>query len=119
MNQKILIIDDEPNVLAALKRILEMKDFDVSVASNIDEAQATLAEEDFDILLVDVIMPGIRGPELVGKLLSEENRPAVFYTSGYGLGQFDEPEIGEQNFVAKPFDFDDLFTRLSQSGEKR
>jgi len=72
MNEKIMVVDDEPNALALLEVILGRKGFTVVTARDAYHALALLAKEKPDLFILDVMMPGITGLELCQQL---RNRP--------------------------------------------
>ena len=64
MNEKILVVDDEPGQLALMEIILRRKGFTVMTAADAYRALAILAQDPPDLILLDVMMPGITGLEL-------------------------------------------------------
>jgi PAS domain S-box-containing protein len=81
---RILVVDDEPLVAALLGRLLS-PDHDVAVATSASEALATLAEQTFDVIICDVMMPGTTGMDLYGIIHTKDPRLAgnmVFVTGG-------------------------------------
>jgi signal transduction histidine kinase len=102
----ILLVEDEEAVRQMTGRILEEQGYRVLAASSATDALA-LAERhrELDLVLTDVVMPGMRGPELVSRLLAARSGLKVLYVSGYaadnlGLGGVLDPDTP---FLAKPF----------------
>ena len=63
----ILVVEDEEKILAALKDFLEYHDFKVAVAVDGLEAERTVAKKDFDLILLDLMLPKISGEQLCSK----------------------------------------------------
>ncbi len=96
----ILVIDDEPKVADVTRLILSALGHEVRVATSHEDALAVWrAQGDkFDLVLCDVVMPGLRGPELVVKMADVGATPRVLFMSGYN-----EEGIQSHPVIAKPF----------------
>jgi two-component system, cell cycle sensor histidine kinase and response regulator CckA len=81
----ILLVDDEPHVRALVRDVLEMSDYRVVEAGSAAEAEVVEASwsEDIDLLLTDVRMPGLTGPELAAKLRARRPDMKVIYMSAF------------------------------------
>ena len=81
----ILLVDDEPHVRALVRDVLEMSDYRVIEAGSAAEAEVVEASwsEDIDLLLTDVKMPGLTGPELAAKLKPRRPDMKVIYMSAF------------------------------------
>jgi PAS domain S-box-containing protein len=108
----ILVVDDDPTVLAVARRVMESRGYEVLAASSGDEAIRLLREDGREpqLLLTDVIMPGGNGRDLA--LLVQAERPAlkVIFMSGYTgnvIAHHGVLEAG-MNFIQKPFASADL-----------
>ncbi len=105
--ETILVVEDEPALRLVARRILENAGYTVLVASSGDEALTVFRRTaaPIHLLLTDVVMPGMSGPTLVGRLRDEGARASILYTSGYAddaLGS----EAGQDeriHFLAKPY----------------
>src|SRR3990170_4560698 len=78
---RVLVVDDEPGVRESLRMCLR-DDCDVAVAASVDEALARLREEPPDLILLDLVMPGRSGFELLAELGSRAHAPAVVVLTG-------------------------------------
>lgn len=74
---RILVVDDDPQAGKLMERVLKPLNVQITVAESAERARAILAEEGFALILVDVRLPGLQGPDLVRHL-----RPKVLLTSG-------------------------------------
>lgn len=112
--KKILIVDDDQVVLASCKRILDSEGYAVSLTSNVKDALQMLQKKNFDIILVDVIMPEYDGIYLIGNV--RENLPhlPILVMSGYPTPETISSgmRMGATHFIAKPFTPDELITAV-------
>jgi PAS domain S-box-containing protein len=104
----ILVVEDEPEVRRMAERILSKGGYSVLGVGSGEEALAVCEEEDqpIDLLLTDVIMPGILGPELVEKVKAIRPQLGVIFMSGYShqvLAPGALAEQGKSSFIEKPF----------------
>jgi CheY-like chemotaxis protein len=102
----ILVVDDEKGLRELAKRLLERQGYTVLIAG--DAAEAFRLAEDhpsIDLLLTDVVMPGLSGPELTRQLLAGRPSLKVIYMSGYTDDAILEHEVFERGiaFLNKPF----------------
>ena len=100
---RALVIDDEPNVRNIMRRILNRSKFDVTVAATGEEAIAMLeAGIDFDVYLVDYIMPGLSGDQLIERIKELEPTAKIMICTGYDMRHDKTPEHTER-ILKKPF----------------
>lgn len=103
----ILVVEDQPPVLKVVERALEMSGFQVLAASSPEEALRMLRERGghVDLLLTDVVMPEMSGPELASRVRLEAPTLRVLFMSGYaGIPPSDAlDQIGEFSVLEKPF----------------
>ena len=81
--ETILVAEDEPAVLRVVTRILQRNDYSVLAATNGTEALALAADHEFDLLLTDVVMPGISGLELAARVRQTYPGASILFMSGY------------------------------------
>ena len=87
MPQKILIVDDEPNIVIPLQFLMEQNGYLTLVAQSGEEALEMISKETPDLVLLDIKMPGMSGLEVLEKLNKLEGRPEVVMISGHGMGR--------------------------------
>lgn len=80
---RILVVEDNEVVSRFAKRALELRGFSVIVADNAEEALEHISRDDLDLILSDVIMPGISGPQMIETLEASGVRLPVVFMSGY------------------------------------
>jgi DNA-binding response OmpR family regulator len=114
MAKRILVVDDDENILSLERTILEQKGFAVTTADSGAEALEILGKEDFDLVLLDVMMPEIDG-FTVCRRIKEEPRtkeiPVIFLTAkGGGEALAEGFESGAIMYINKPFTANKLLT---------
>jgi len=113
----ILVVEDQPEVLSFLADALQALGYRVLAAAHPDDGLALGDEhaEEIDLVLTDVVMPGMNGPEMAQRLIFRHPFLRVLYLSGYDretLGPLGVPEEGP-DFLKKPFTMDALVKRVS------
>ena len=109
--ERILVVEDEDAAREGLRDILRSLGYDVIAAGSGEEALELPAERPFDVLLTDLMLPGISGPQLVAGLQERWPSMRIILMSGYTEDEAIRRGIGEGNvrFLQKPFDM----TRLA------
>ena len=114
MAKRILVVDDDENILNLEKTILEQKGFDVTGAGGGSEALKLLAEKDFDLVLLDVMMPEVDGFTVCRKIKEDprlKDIPVIFLTArGGGEALAEGFESGAVMYINKPFTANKLLT---------
>lgn len=123
---KILVVDDEPWQVKTLASIIKnMKsEYQVIEASDGNEALAVILSEAFDVIITDIMMPGLSGLELIEKVTETGNRPEFVILSGYGEFQYAQKAInfGVFEYLLKPvskIDIEGTLDRLEKKFEQR
>ena len=126
MMQKILIVDDEPELRAVLRETLERENYVVSEAANAEEMRQVFASDTFDLVLLDLMLPDEDGLSLT-RYLKERSDVGVIILTGKGesVDLIIGLEMGADDYVAKPYNRRELLARIksvirrtSNSGEK-
>ncbi len=107
---KVLIIDDEPLVRRSLKRALESQGYTVSEAADGKQGLALWQSEIPDLVFLDILMPGLTGPQVLSELRPEvREKCKVILISAYsGEYNLDSAKgLGADHFIPKPFE--DIF----------
>jgi DNA-binding response OmpR family regulator len=104
--KRILAVDDDPTAVGALRQILTQKGYEVTIAHSGEEALAVLADQRFDLAILDVSMPGMSGYDLCRKLRQEARTvdlPVIFLTAKALLMDMAEGEdAGSDLYLIKP-----------------
>ena len=111
---KVLVVDDEPNIVELLTVSLKFQNFEVYSANSGNEALRIAREVNPDAYILDVMMPGMDGFELLGKLRQEGlDGPVLYLTAKDGVDQrIHGLTIGADDYVTKPFSLEEVITRL-------
>lgn len=108
----ILIVEDEPIIRSALRRLLERNDYQVKEAGSVQEAQEQHDITSFDLIISDLRLPGAPGTEMI-KLA--EPRPVLIMTSYASLrSAVDSMRLGAIDYIAKPFDHDEMLRTVAR-----
>ena len=114
----ILIVDDTPENLISLKRVLEKHDFEVDTASSGEEALKKVLRNAYVLIILDVQMPGMDGYELARRLRSQPGmtNTTLIATTGYGdeQGRKEAFAAGFDHHFTKPIDIERLFALLAE-----
>lgn len=114
--KKILVVDDDPGVRGLIKRMLEMKGFQVMVTESAEEALDLLEEEkDFDLIFTDLVMGGMDGSELIDRIREKDDEILVFCMSGYSLDPDIQQRIDET--LDKPFGSEKVYSLIGKYNE--
>ena len=124
--RKILVVDDEPDLVELVSYNLRKEGFDVSSASDGEEALNKIRKENFNLIVLDLMLPGIQGMELCRMLRNDpktKNLPVIMVTAkGEEIDRVIGLETGADDYMAKPFSPRELVARvkavLRRSGEK-
>ena len=116
----ILLADDEEKILRRLGRALRDEGHEVIEAASGREAQKHLAERPFDLFVVDNLMPGMTGLELVREIAAsmlESERPQIVMMTAHGSTQIvrEAFKLGVEDFLEKPFEIDELLALANRS----
>jgi len=116
--QTILVVDDSKTIVFTLKKILEQDGYSTLVASNGKEAIHMARKHSPDLILMDVIMPGINGFRATRMLKSDESTSdiPIIMMSGdtQAMQEFWVNKIGAKDFLNKPFKRGDVFEKIEK-----
>lgn len=113
---RILVVEDEPSILANVARVLRLEGFDVVTATNGVEGLTCARTHSPDLILCDIRMPEMNGDELLKTLRADSttsNIPFVFATASAETATREERlQQGAQAYLVKPYDFKQLLATL-------
>ena len=124
--KKILVVDDEPDIVELISYNLKKEGFDVSSAPDGDKSLDRIKKADFDFLILDLMLPGIQGMELCRILRNNpatRHIPVIMLTArGEEIDRIIGLETGADDYITKPFSPRELVARvravLRRAGEK-
>ncbi|MFM5237617.1 response regulator [Aeromonas veronii] len=112
-NTHILVVDDHSEIRDLLKRFLEQHGLRVSCARDGKEMKRLLEEREFDLLVLDLMMPGEDGLTLCRELRVKSNLPIIMLTAmGEETDRIIGLEMGADDYLAKPFNPRELLARI-------
>lgn len=110
---KILIVEDEVAIAELEKDYLELSDFEVTIENKGDTGLAHALEEDFDLIILDLMLPNVDGFEICRQIRSQKNTPIIMVSAKKddidkirGLG------LGADDYMTKPFSPSELVARV-------
>src|SRR2546421_505586 len=111
---RLLIVDDEEAARYGIRRALESFGYDIAEAESAESAHALMAHDNFDLLLLDVNLPGMSGLEFLKQIQNENENvreaPLVIIITAHGSERLAVQAVksGAYDYIAKPFELDDL-----------
>ena len=104
-NQRILIVDDEKNIRLTMKQTLQTLGYEISTAVDGQDALKKLAVQEFDLLLLDLRMPGLDGVEVLRRVVRLRPDIRVIIVSAHGTVEnaVEVIKLGAVDFIQKPF----------------
>ena len=118
---RILVIDDEPNICRLLQRYLSRLGYEVQIAGSVPEALEVLAGARFDLVLTDLRLPGPSGLDLLVEVRSRSPGTRTILMSAHAdvYAAAAAIERGVDQLIVKPFELEDLRARVGDSLAKR
>jgi two-component system response regulator AtoC len=119
MSYSILIVDDEALTLSTIGRALREEGFDTAVAESGERAIEMFAEDPADIALVDVVLPGLDGLEVLRQIKNRHPETVVVMMSAYHIVEraVEAMKLGSYDYLVKPFHLADLLNTIHRAAE--
>ena len=113
MRERVLVVDDDSQMLKAVTNALSARGYEVLKAGNGETALSLAAEEDLDLVLLDLGLPGIEGHEVIGRLRAWSDLPVIIIS----VRDSQEEKVaaldaGADDFITKPFGMKELLARM-------
>lgn len=113
MKSKIMVVDDEMHIRELVRFYLDKAGFDTIEASNAEEALDIVENQYIDLVVVDIMMPGMDGFELVEQMRQYREFPVIMLTAkSQSKDKLRGFSLGIDDYVTKPFDPDELMARV-------
>ncbi|MCH1624793.1 response regulator transcription factor [Ferdinandcohnia quinoae] len=101
---KILVVDDEERIRRLLKMYLEREDYIIEEAENGEQALEKALQKDYDLILLDLMMPGKDGLQVCSELRERKSTPVIMLTAkGEEVNRVQGFEVGTDDYIVKPF----------------
>ena len=114
--KKILVVDDDSGIGEMLKTLLEFYDYDVSVTERPEETEALIIQNDIDLVMLDMLISGVNGTDVCARLRKNpetKDTPVLMMSALHDAGPKCR-EAGANDFIAKPFEMDDLAVKIQE-----
>lgn len=110
MTKKILIVDDEKNIRMMLNRCLKEEGYEIDIAVNGEEALGLIKEGSYDLVLLDIKMPGLTGMQVLESMRESGFKVDVIMMTAYGTIEraVEAMKLGAIDFISKPFTPDEI-----------
>ena len=113
MNERILVVDDEPALVDTVAYALRREGFEVDTAVDGAEALEIARSRPYDVLILDLLLPGVSGLEVCRTLRSESDLPILMLTARDAeVDRVLGLELGADDYVTKPFSVAELVSRI-------
>ena len=113
MARKILLVDDEPLILKGLKYSLEQDGYQTDSAMDGEEALTKFFAGEYDLILLDVMLPGVDGIEVCQRIREKSNVPIIMLTAkGEDMDKILGLEYGADDYMTKPFNILEVKARI-------
>lgn len=113
MEEKILIVDDDIDIINLVKDILEDEGYVVDYALNGKDGESKILSNSYDLVLLDIMLPDINGQQIMRDVRDVVNIPIIFLTAkSKKIDKILGFEIGGDDYITKPFDDMDLLVRV-------
>lgn len=118
---QILVVDDESGIRQSLSGILEDEGYKVTVAASGEECLALASENQYDVMLLDIWLPGIDGLDVLEKIKDTDERPEVVMISGHGTieAAVRATKLGAFDFLEKPLSLERTLIVVKNAAEAR
>jgi DNA-binding NtrC family response regulator len=121
LKAKVLLVDDETDFLATLAERLETRGLRVSTAASGEDAVAKVDDQSFDLIVLDLAMPGIDGLETLKRIKAKQPDAEIIMLSGQGSikTSIEAMKLGAEDFIEKPVNISELMEKISEAKNKR
>ena len=121
MNTRVLIVDDEEEFVQTLSERLTMRDYDVSTSLSGEDAIQKLTEYNFDVVILDVSMPGISGIDALREIKRIKPLTEVIMLTGHAAVNtaIDGMKLGALDYLFKPCETEELIAKINMAQKRK
>jgi len=118
---KVLIVDDEPDFLETIIKRLHARNIDVTGAESGHQALELIGDRDFDVVILDVKMPGLDGIDTLREIKKKKPLLEVIMLTGHASVEsgIQGMQLGAFDYVMKPVALDELLEKMRQAYERK
>ena len=111
--EKILVVDDDTNICELLRLYLEKEGYSVTIANTGMQAVRSFAEQQPDLMLLDIMLPELDGWQVCREIRKYSNKPIIMLTAkGETFDKVLGLELGADDYITKPFDSNEVLARI-------
>ncbi len=116
---RVLLVDDEEEFVSALSERLMLRGIEVDSALNGEEALASLKEKEFEVVILDVMMPGLGGLEVLRQIKSTHPNTQVILLTGHGSTRegIEGMRLGAFDYLIKPVDIEEMLEKMKEAAK--
>lgn len=121
MKPRILLVDDEEKFVDYLNKRLRNRDYEAEVALSGEEAIEKIKHTDYDVVILDVLMPGLDGIETLRAIKNIKPLVEVIMLTGHASVEsgVEGMKLGAYDYLMKPCDIDELITKTNKAHERK
>lgn len=114
MSQRILVIEDEPQIARVLQLELQFEGYDVTIAHTGTDGLIAYREQPFDLVLLDIMLPEMNGLDVLKRIRADERMtPVILLTAKNDTSdKVAGLDLGANDYITKPFEFEELLARI-------
>ena len=116
---RVLLVDDEEEFVSALSERLMLRGIEVESALNGEEALASLVDKEFEVVILDVMMPGLGGLEVLRQIKSTHPNTQVILLTGHGSTRegIEGMRLGAFDYLIKPVDIEEMLAKMKEAAK--
>ena len=121
MKARLLIVDDEDQFVEALSERLSMRDYDVTTVQTGEDAIEKITNYNFDVVILDVRLPGIDGTEVLREIKNLKPLTEVIMLTGHGTVEIaiEGMKLGAFDFLMKPCETEELTVKIEKAHDRK
>ena len=112
--EKILVLDDDPDIGTMIKMMLEYKGYSVTVSDRAEQANEILRTDAVDLIIMDMLLSGVNGTDLCSELKKDSSlaHTPIIMISAHPNAKEICLQAGADEFISKPFDMQDILSKI-------
>lgn len=113
MNGRILIVEDNREISKLISDFLQQNEYEIRAVYDGDNAEKLLKNQDFDIVIMDLMLPGISGEQLIRDFRKYSDKPVIVISAKSMMEtKLEMLRMGADDFILKPFDLNEVLVRI-------
>ncbi len=121
MKTRVLIVDDEEKFSDPLAERLTLRDYDVTTSQSGEDAVAKIKQYNYDVVVLDVIMPGMSGTETLREIKKIKPLTEIIMLTGHATVEsaIEGMKLGATDFLMKPCETEDLVSKIQKAHDRK